>query len=344
MHSIKWRRFLFASVVVLLLVVAACAQEEPAGDESEGDGGGAVEAKAPGRAVEFVVTTSPGGGSDVYARRMASIIEELDLSTVPWVVVNQEGGSGAVAMQYLHSKVGASNAVLITLNSVFTTPQLQDLPFASISEDFTPIASMALDAFALWANTDTWETYEEFEAEAKQRSLTAAGTGARQEDEVLLNLLVRAAGLKKVRYVPQEGGGDVAAQLAGGHVDFSLNNPSEGLPHYPDRLRPLVVFTPERMDAWPDVPTFEEVGLDAPELDYRQVRGIVGAPGMPEENQLWFEDIFRQVFESDQWQDALEEELLFGEFLVGDEFGDLLREYDELHTELMIDIGWVEED
>jgi putative tricarboxylic transport membrane protein len=343
MHSIKRRRFLFASFVVLLLVAAACAQEEPAGDEA-GAAGGEVEAQAPGRAVEFVVTTSPGGGSDVYARRMTSIVEQLDLSPVPWVVVNQEGGSGAVGMQYLHSKVGASNAVLITLNSVFTTPQLQDLPFASISEDFTPIASMALDTFALWVNADTWESYEEFEAEAKERSLTAAGTGARQEDEVLLNLLTRAAGLRNIRYVPQEGGGDVAAQLAGGHVDLSVNNPSEALPHYPDRLRPLVVFTPERMDAWPEVPTFEEVGLDAPELDYRQVRGIVGAPGMPEENVLWFQDIFRQIFESDEWQKALEEELLIGEFLVGDEFGDLLREYDELHTDLMLDIGWVEEE
>jgi putative tricarboxylic transport membrane protein len=341
MHSIKWRRFLFASFVVLLLVAAACAEEEPAGEEA-GAAGGAVEPKAPGRAVEFVVTTSPGGGSDVYARRMTSIVENLDLSPVPWVVINQEGGSGAVGMQFLHSKVGATNAVLITLNSVFTTPQIQELPFKSISEDFTPIASMALDTFALWVNADTWETYEEFAAEAKKRSMTVAGTGAKQEDEVLMNLLTKAAGFKPMKYLPQEGGGDVAAQLAGGHVDLTFNNPSEALPHVPDRLRPLVVFTPERFEEFPDVPTFEEVGLDAPELDYRQVRGIVGAPGMPEENRLWFEDIFRKVFESEEWQDALEEELLIGEFLVGDEFGEFLTEYDELHTELMIDIGWVE--
>jgi putative tricarboxylic transport membrane protein len=343
MHSINWRRFLFASFVVLLLVAAACAEEEPAGDGA-GAGGGSGEPEAPGRAVEFVVTTSPGGGSDVYARRMTSIIEQLDLSPVPWVVVNQEGGSGAVGMQYLHSKIGEANAVLITLNSVFTTPQLQELPFASISEDFTPIASMALDTFALWVNADTWETYEEFAAEAKERSMTVAGTGAKQEDEVLMNLLVRAAGFKQMKYLPQEGGGDVAAQLAGGHVDLTLNNPSEALPHYPDRLRPLVVFTPERWEEFADTPTFEEVGLDAPELDYRQVRGIVGAPGMPEENRLWFEDIFRKVFESDEWQSALEEELLIGEYIVGDEFGEMLREYDQLHTDLMTEIGWVEED
>jgi tripartite-type tricarboxylate transporter receptor subunit TctC len=341
MHK-KWRTFVVAGFAFMLLVAAACSEEEPTGGDTEAAGGEA-EAEAPGRAVEFVVTTSPGGGSDVYARRMTSIIEQLDLSEVPWVVVNKDGGSGAVGMQYLHSKVGENNAVLITLNSVFTTPQLQELPFASISEDFTPIASMALDTFALWVHADTWETYEEFAAEAKERSLTAAGTGAKQEDEVLMNLFVRAGGFKPMKYLPQEGGGDVAAQLAGGHVDLTFNNPSEALPHVPDRLRPLVVFTPERWEEFPDVPTFEEVGLDAPELDYRQVRGIVGAPGMPEENLLWFEDIFRQVFESDEWQSALEEELLIGNFLVGDEFGEFLTEYDELHTDLMIDIGWVEE-
>lgn len=338
----KWRTFVVAGFAFMLLVAAACAEEEPTGEDTEA-AGGEVEAEAPGRAVEFVVTTSPGGGSDVYARRMTSIIENLDLSEVPWVVVNKDGGSGAVGMQYLHAKVGESNAVLITLNSVFTTPQLQELPFASISEDFTPIASMALDTFALWVHTGTWETYEEFAAEAKERQMTVAGTGAKQEDEVLMNLLTRAAGFKPMKYLPQEGGGDVAAQLAGGHVDLTFNNPSEALPHHPDRLVPLVVFTPERWDEFPDTPTFEEVGLDAPELDYRQVRGIVGAPGMPEANVLWFEDIFRQVFESDEWQSALEEELLIGNFLVGDEFGEFLTEYDELHTDLMTDIGWVEE-
>ena len=341
MHG-KWRKSLVAGFVFLLLVAAACAQEEPVEGDTEAAGGEA-EAEAPGRAVEFIVTTSPGGGSDVYARRMVGIIEQLDLSPVPWVVVNQEGGSGAVGMQNLHSRVGDDHSILITLNSVFTTPQLQELPFKSISEDFTPIASMALDTFALWVHADTWETYEEFAAEAKKRSMTVAGTGAKQEDEVLMNLVIQAAGFKPMKYLPQEGGGDVAAQLAGGHVDLTFNNPSEALPHYPDRLVPLVVFTPERWDEFPDTPTFEEVGLDDPALDYRQVRGIVGAPGMPEENVLWFEDIFGKIFESDEWQAALEEELLIGEFLVGDEFGEFLTEYDELHTDLMLDIGWVEE-
>jgi putative tricarboxylic transport membrane protein len=314
-----------------LFLVSACAMP------------GSTSGGAPQRPVEFVVTTNPGGGSDVYARFIIGIIEKNKLSPQPFVVVNKAGGAGAVAMQYVFEKKGDPHAVLITLNSVFTTPQLQKLPFKSISDDFTSVALMALDPFFLWTYNDAWKTWEEFLADAKTNEVTVSGTGSKQEDEILFALLVKHLGLKPFKYVPGSGGGEVAAQLAGKHVQATVNQPSEAAPHYPDRVRPLLAFTPDRMKQYPDVRTYKDVGLsNIKQLEYYQVRGIVAAPGITAAQQKWLTDLFKKVFETKEWKDFLDSNLMTPKFLGGDDFKKFLKEYDVLHADLMKGLGWTQ--
>jgi putative tricarboxylic transport membrane protein len=52
----------------------------------------------PQRPIEFIIQTSPGGGSDTYARLWIGIIEKHDLSPVPITAVNMPGGAGAVTL------------------------------------------------------------------------------------------------------------------------------------------------------------------------------------------------------------------------------------------------------
>jgi putative tricarboxylic transport membrane protein len=52
----------------------------------------------PQRPIEFIIQTSPGGGSDTYARLWIGIIEKHNLSPVPITPVNMPGGAGAVAL------------------------------------------------------------------------------------------------------------------------------------------------------------------------------------------------------------------------------------------------------
>jgi putative tricarboxylic transport membrane protein len=54
----------------------------------------------PQRPIEFVIQTSPGGGSDQYARLWIGIIEKHKLSPVPITPVNMPGGAGAVALTH----------------------------------------------------------------------------------------------------------------------------------------------------------------------------------------------------------------------------------------------------
>jgi tripartite-type tricarboxylate transporter receptor subunit TctC len=306
----------------------------------------------PERPIEFVIQTSPGGGSDVYTRLWIGIIEKYELSPVPLTPVNMPGGAGAVALTYLYSLAGDPHAITPTLNSIVTTPLQQKIPVMYPSEDLTPVAMMTTDPFLLWVNPEKYTSWEEFHAACQAGRLTATGTGARQEDEIQIGLIQEAAGCEPFRYVPQSGGGVVASNVAGGHSDFNVNQPAEALPHYPDKLIPLVVFAKERHPAAPDTPTHWELGIGSEnddeyaklldlETGLHQVRGLIGPPDMPEEAKAWYEELFRQVFEAPEWQEFMETNGMVATFKGPDGYKEFLINFEDNHVRMMRDVfGW----
>src|SRR5919201_3714223 len=224
-----------AILATALISLAACggAATPSATTSACGSASASAAAQQPTRPVEFVISTAPGGGSDIYARFMQGVIEKNKLSPQPVNPVNKEGGSGAVAFQYVFEKKGDMHYVMITLNSFFTTIITQKLPYKAT--DFTPIANLALDPFFLWVNSDSpWKTAQDFIDAATKDSLTVAGTGAKQEDEALFRRIEDTMKTKPFTYISQTSGATVAAAVAGhqGGVVATVNNPSEGLALY----------------------------------------------------------------------------------------------------------------
>jgi putative tricarboxylic transport membrane protein len=333
--------------VAALIVAAACGGGGGAGGGTASGGGGkAVATIAPTKPVEFIISTAPGGGSDIYARRMQAIIESLKLSPQPVTPVNKEGGSGAVAFQYVFDKKGDASEIMITLNSFFTTLIVQKLPYKAT--DFTPIANLALDPFYLWVNEDSpWKTAQDLITAAKADSLVVAGTGSKQEDEALFDRIQQVAGTKPFKYVPQSGGGTVAAALAGhqGGVVATVNNPSEGKGLYtgsPRKLRPLCTFEPASPTAgtFKDLPTCKSQGL--PIDDYFIVRSIMAAPGLSAGQQAFWVDVFKKVYDSDDWKKFMADNELKPDFRSGAEFQKLVADYQKLHEDIAKQFNWVQ--
>src|SRR5436853_6636381 len=243
------RRSTVAILAVALITLTACASQTGGTPSPSGSAGASPAAAQPTRPVEFVISTAPGGGSDIYARAMQAIIASKNFSPQPVQPTNKEGGSGAVAFTYVFEKKGDMHFIMITLNSFFTTIITQKLPYKAT--DFTPIANMALDPFFLWVNDDSpFKTAQDFITAAKANSLVVAGTGSKQEDEALFDRIADSMGTKPFTYVPQTSGSTVASALAGhqGGVVATVNNPSEGLPFYQGsnkKLRPLCAFLPD---------------------------------------------------------------------------------------------------
>lgn len=320
-----------------LVFASACAPPaRPATPPSAAE----VVAAPPSRPIEFVISTEPGGGSDIYARVIQGVIEKNQLSPEPVLPVNKPGGAGAVAFQYVFEKRGDMHFIMITLNSFFTTliVQKDSLPYKY--DDFTPIANLALDPFFLWVNEETpWRTAQDFIAASRAESVTVAGTGAKQEDEILFNLIQQKAATQPFRYVPQAGGGAVAAALAGNQVQATVNNPSEGLSFYtasPRRLRPLCTFSNAGPTAGPfaGLPTCRSQGLDVG-IEYHIMRSVMGPPGLRPEQVKFHADLMKKVFDSAEWQKFAEDNVLDLKFLAGADFKKFLDEYNTLHQDVM---------
>lgn len=294
----------------------------------------------PKKPVDFVIMAGKGGGADKMARLMQSIIEKYDLSSKPFVPINKPGGSGAEALIHLNNTSGDSkdHTVMVTLNSFYTTPLRQ--PNLNIDiMTFTPVGRMAEDTFLLWVNKDSGITnVDEFVAAAKAagKEWIMAGTGKGQEDQLLTDFLNRTYGLD-MTYVPFKGGGRVAKELAGNNANSTVNNPSEQLGFYEAGATvALAAFTPERLELFPDAPTFKELGS---EFVYFMQRSVVGAPGMSDEAAAYYQGVFQNVYNTDDWQEYMKNKSLYGDFLTGQALKDYWNTERSIHETMLKDIG-----
>ena len=297
----------------------------------------------PQKPVEFVIMAGQGGGADRLARLIQSIIEKNGFSNQPFIPINKGGGSGAEALRYLVDKAGDPHVIMATLNSLYTTP-LRNPDMGVDISTFTPVARLAEDTFVLWVNAESdIKTVDDYVKAVKAKGAAnwkMGGTGTGQEDSLVTAMLEKAYGIKHT-YVPFKGGGTVAKNLIGNHIDSTVNNPSEQLGFYEaGKSRPIAAFTPERLAAFPDVPTFKELGKD--NMVYYMQRSVMGPPEMPQEAQDYYTEVFRKVNDSDEWKEYTDNKALFRSFLTGDELMEYFLEQRDVHEGLLKKTGEIQ--
>jgi tripartite-type tricarboxylate transporter receptor subunit TctC len=291
----------------------------------------------PQKPIELVIMGGQGGGADRLARLFQSIIQKEGLASMPIIPVNKGGGSGAEALRYLVDKAGDDHVIMATLNSYYTTPLRTDIG-VDIAE-FTPLARMALDTFVLWVNVDSGiETLEQYVQAVTDAggSFKMGGTGTGQEDSLVTAMLEQTFGIKHT-YVPFDGGGDVAKALVGGHVNATVNNPSEAVGFWQaERVRPIATFTAERLEIMPDVPTFAELGQP---LEYTMQRSFVAPPGMSAEATAYYTAMLEKLSASAEWQEYAKESALLTDVLTGDDLQAYFLGERDKHVELLTALG-----
>lgn len=295
----------------------------------------------PVKPVEFVIMAGQGGGADKLARFIQSIIEKHKIAEVPFIPVNKGGGSGADALRYLKDKAGDDHVIMATLNSYYTTPLRNPGIGVDITE-FTPITRLAEDTFVLWVNAESdIKSVDDYVKAVKGKDGTwkMGGTGSGQEDSLVTAMLEKAYGFKTT-YVPFKGGGDVAVNLVGKHVDSTVNNPSEALGFKEaGKVRPLASLTSERLSEFPDVPTFKELGQD---LVYRMQRSVVAPGGISPEAAAYYTDVFNKVAATEEWQGYCKKNALQCKVIAGDELKAYFAEETGKHKALLKEMGEIE--
>ena len=303
----------------------------------------------PTKSVEFVVPAGTGGGADQMARFIQSLVAKHNLMKHPLVVVNKGGGAGAEGFLEVKNAKADPHKIVITLSNLFTTPLATGIPFGW--KDLTPVSMMALDQFILWVNAETpHKTAKEFIEATKKAGpgkMKMGGTGAKQEDQIITVALEKQAGIK-FTYIPYKGGGEVATQLVGKHVDATVNNPIEAVAQWrAGKLRPLCVFDDTRLpykakvtdtQSWADIPTCKESGVD---MNYVMLRGIFMAGGVTEAQRNFYVGLMKKVRELPEWKDFMEKGAFNQTALIGDDYREWVRKEEARHVSLMKEAGWL---
>ena len=310
---------------------------------------GTAAAWEPTKPVEFVIPAGTGGGADQMARLIQGIVIKYKLMKEPMIVVNKSGGAGAEGFLAVKDAKGDPHKIIITLSNLFTTPMATGVPFNW--KDMTPVAMMALDQFVLWVNAETpYKNAKDYLAAVKAagpNKFKMAGTGSKQEDQILTVGIEKATGTKFI-YVPFKGGGDVAVQLVGKHVDSTVNNPIEAVAQWrAGSLRPLCVFDDERMpykakvtdsQSWYDIPTCKEAGVPT---DYLMLRGIFMPGGVTAEQTAFYVDLLKKVHDTPDWKDYMEKGAFNTSFMTGAQYTKWLEGAEAMHRTLMTEAGFL---
>jgi tripartite-type tricarboxylate transporter receptor subunit TctC len=310
---------------------------------------GAAVAWEPTKPVEFVIPAGTGGGADQMARLIQGIAVKHKLMKESIVVVNKAGGAGAEGFLDVKNAKGDPHKIIITLSNLFTTPLATGVPFNW--KDLTPVSMLALDQFVLWVNAESpYKTASEYVAAVKAAGpskMKMAGTGSKQEDQILTVGLEKATGTKFI-YVPFKGGGDVAVQLVGKHVDSTVNNPIEAVAQWrAGSLRPLCVFDASRMPykekitatmSWNDIPTCSEAGV---KTDYTMLRGIFMPPDVKPEQVAFYVDLLNKVRATPDWKEYMEKGAFNQSAMTGADFVKWLAAAEANHRVLMTEAGFL---
>jgi tripartite-type tricarboxylate transporter receptor subunit TctC len=303
----------------------------------------------PNKTVEFVVPAGTGGGADQMARFIQSVIAKHNLMKEPMVVVNQGGGAGAEGFLAVKGAKGDGHKLIITLSNLFTTPLATGVPFNW--KDLTPVEMMALDEFVLWVNSATpYKTSKDYIDAMKAAGpgkMKMGGTGSKQEDQIITVNVEKQAGVK-FTYIPYKGGGDVATQLVGKHIDSSVNNPIEAVAQWrAGNLRPLCVFDSKPMPyhakitkdmSWGDIPTCKSQGLN---VEYLMLRGIFMPGGATPDMVKYYVDVLDKVRATPEWKKFMEDGAFNQSHMTGKEYADWVANAEKLHEDLMKEAGFL---
>jgi putative tricarboxylic transport membrane protein len=303
----------------------------------------------PTRTVEFIVPAGTGGGADQMARVIQGIIAKHQLMKQTMVVINKAGGAGGEGFLDVKNSKGNPHKLIITLSNLFTTPMATGIPFSW--KDLTPVAMMSLDEFVLWVNAEspykTVKDYVDAIKAAPPGKFKMGGTGSKQEDQIITVAIDKLTG-KKMTYVPFKGGGEVAVQLVGKHVDSTVNNPIEAVAQWrAGSLRPLCVFDNQPLPvkdkiagdkSWADIPTCKSQGLD---IEYLMLRGVFMPPGVPKEAVDYYVELFKKVRATPEWAQLMHDGAFNQTFMSGGDYTKWVANEEQRHRDLMKEAGFL---
>ncbi|HYJ13862.1 MAG TPA: tripartite tricarboxylate transporter substrate binding protein [Candidatus Limnocylindria bacterium] len=271
----------------------------------------------PSKQIETVVHTGPGGGSDLFARAIAEMLQKEKLISQRMQVVNKSGGGPAVAMAYLAEKKGDSHTIGF-YTGVWVTNPLTTVEATVTLKDLTPVTRLVLEPAVIAVKADSpYKTVKDFIEAAKKnpKQLNQSGGTVLSRDNLMRLLLQKATGAQW-NFISFPSGGERLSNLLGGHVQMMVIEPQEaGEQIRAGNLRVIATLTEKRLASLPNVPTIKEQGIDVPLIP--QARGMLLPPAAPKEVIAYWEGVFDAFVKTPSWKQYVEQNQFEDAYLKG---------------------------
>lgn len=303
-----------------------------------GCGGGKGGAYEPASNIDWIVTSSPGGGSDIYTRMISDIMTTEDMiggATV--VVTNKTDGGGEVGRnEVANLKGNKADNTLLTFNSGDLMPMVQNTK--NRSSNFKIIAMMAEDKQLIFKGEQT--KYNDFaEAiKAAQDGTEVIIGGSKGDDVATYEAMIEEIGVSsdKMKYITYDSTGDAITAALGGHVEFVISKPAAATEYVAaGSLIPVLALADERYTGdLADAPTLSEIG-DYENVEIPVWRGVAASANMSDEAVQYWSEALGKVAETDTWKtEYLEKNKLIANYMDSAAATEFVTQYEKDFMEM----------
>ena len=245
----------------------------------------------------MIVPFPPGGQADLAARPIAAALEKTVGQAV--VVENRGGAGGAIGNAAVARAAPDGHTLLMTLSSLAVLPEADRLfgrtPGYEVSQ-LAPVARVLADPTLLAVPASApWKSVQELVEDARKRpgAIPYGSSGPYGTLHVAMEMFANAAGIKLL-HVPYRGAGPAVTGLLSGQIQALASAPGVLKPHVDaGTMRVLANWGPTRIDSFPDLPTFKELGYA--EVEFLIWAGLFAPRGLPEPVMAKLREAMRQA-------------------------------------------------
>lgn len=301
-----------------------------------GCGGGSGQAEFPSDTIEMIIPYSAGGSTDVSVRTLAQLAEDTCGTNV--IASNQTGSAGAVGFTATaNSKpdgytVGATATELAYLYQFGITEVSPD--------DLRGIMRYALNPHVFYVPADSpYETIGDLVSAAEDgKTINVATSGTGSVYHLAFAGMALEAGVPdQFVNVPFDGGAPAVQAAVAGEVDMNVSVYQEAAAQVEaGKLRPIAVAGEERVEAISDTPTLMEEGIDWTSSSHL---GLAVPADTPDDIVQTLGDCYKEAFDSEDFQNKMEEQNLTLSYLPPAEFDEYLKGLSDRFGKVIEEVG-----
>ena len=289
----------------------------------------------PSKPIEIVNSFAPGGTADLNVRALQAVAQKV--LGQPLVQTFRQGGGGVVGTsEVATSEPNGYKLLVVSPGELTAGPNLAKTSYTLDSFDFVGRVSSRPYGFVVKSDAK-WRDFAQFRKDVSQNpGKYTIGTTPRGGVFLTAQHLIRHGGMELLA-VPYGGSGPYLTAVLGGHVHAAWAPlPSAESYIKSGQMRLLAVTGPERVNGYPEVPTFKELGIDSPFLLWI---GVVAPKGMPADRLAFLRKSLEQIVKDPAFRQAAEKVGVEPAYASADAFEKQVREEYQVFARLAKELG-----